>query len=95
MIPYFGLVHPILEQVHWHALRELTPWSHPVFAGYHMIVLSSLLTLPWLVLAFGVLVGVSFAWTKMFRKRGNLTGSTFSHVLADLGVVVAAWSRIQ
>ena len=95
MIPYFGFVHPFLEQVHWHSLREATAWSHPVFAGYHMIVLSSLLTVPWLALSFGVLAGTSFAWNQMFRRRGSLMGPTLSHMLADLGVVVAAWARIQ
>jgi hypothetical protein len=43
MIPYFGLVHPLLEQMHWHTLRKSFVWSHPVFAGYHMLVLAPLL----------------------------------------------------
>ena len=29
MIPYFGLVHPVMEQMHWHSLRRATAWSHP------------------------------------------------------------------
>lgn len=95
MIPYFGLVHPVLEQVHWHPLREHSAWFHPVFAGYHMIVLSALLTLPWLILCFGVLAGASFAWRLIYHKSRGLTVPVLSHILADLGVVVAAWARTQ
>ncbi len=95
MIPYFGLVHPVLEQIHWHPLRETSAWFHPVFAGYHMLVLSSLLTFPWLVLCFGVLVGASFAWRLMYHKSRCLTVPAVSHILADLGVVMAAWASTQ
>ncbi len=95
MIPYFGFVHPILEQIHWHPLRETAVWSHSVFAGYHMIVLSSLLTLPWLMLCFGVLVVASFSWKLMYHRRRCLTVPVLSHIFADLGVVVAAWARTQ
>ena len=95
MIPYFGLVHPVLEQIHWHPLRETFVWSHPVFAGYHMIVLSSLLTLPWLILCFCVLVGASFSWRLMCHRTRGLTVAVVSHMLADLGVVVAAWARTR
>lgn len=95
MIPYFGLIHPVLEQAHWHSLREATAWSHPVFAGYHMIVLSSLLTLPWLMLCFGVLMGASFTWQLMAKRSGSVMLPAVSHILADLGVVVAAWARTQ
>ena len=93
MIPYFGLVHPVLEQIHWHPLRETSTWFHFVFAGYHMIVLASLLSLPWLILCFCVLTGASFAWKWMHDKSHSLLIPTASHILADLGVVVAAWAR--
>jgi hypothetical protein len=49
MVPYYGLVHPILEQVYWTPLRESTPLAHLAFASYHMLVLGSLLTIPWLI----------------------------------------------
>jgi membrane protease YdiL (CAAX protease family) len=95
MIPYFGLIHPVLEQIHWGPLRETAVWSHPVFAGYHMIVLSSLLALPWLIICFGVLVGASFVWRLIYHKTRGLTVVVASHILADLGVVVATWARTQ
>jgi hypothetical protein len=93
MVPYFGLVHPFMEQIHWQQLREHTAWSHPLFAGYHMIVLASLITVPWLLLCFAVLMVTSLAWKQMARTTRSLTVPTISHVLADLGVILAAWAR--
>ena len=95
MIPYFGLVHPLLEQVHWRGLRDETAWAHPAFAGYHLLVLSSLLPLPWLLLCFVVLVAASVAWQRAAKATGSLAAPVLSHVLADLGAVLAAWARVQ
>ena len=58
--PYFGLVHPVLERVHWSPLRERTPFAHPIFAGYHLLVLSSLLSVSWLLISFALLTTASF-----------------------------------
>lgn len=93
MIPYFGLVHPVLEQIHWAPLREETPLAHPLFAGYHMLVLFSLLTVPWLVIGFVVLVAASVAWQFLARRSGSLAMPIASHMLADLGIILAAWFR--
>jgi hypothetical protein len=93
MIPYFGLVHPFLEQCHWRKLREQTHLAHPLFAGYHILVLYSLLTVPWLVVCFVVLMIASLMWRLMTEPSHNLTGPIASHVLADLGIVIAAWFR--
>jgi hypothetical protein len=94
MIPYFGLVHPFLEQAHWGLLRERTPLAHPLFAGYHVMVLSSLLPVPWLVLCFAVLVTASCLWQRVFQRTGTLAVPVVSHMMADLGVVLAAWFRV-
>lgn len=93
MVPYFGLVHPVLEQLHWGPLRERTPLAHPAFAGYHMMILSSLLKGPWLAVCFAILTAASFVWQEMARRGKSLAVPIASHVLADLGVVVAAWFR--
>lgn len=95
MIPYFGVVHPMLEQIHWHPLRETFAWSHPLFAGYHMIVLWSLVSLPWLIVCFFVLMGASIFWRLMCHRTRSLTVAVVSHTLADLGVVVAAWAQTR
>jgi len=91
MIPYFGLVHPCLEQMHWAGLRDKTVCAHFLFAGYHMLVLYSLLSLPWLLLCFAVLVLASYIWQQMARQTGSLALPILSHILADLSAVVAVW----
>lgn len=95
MIPYFGLVHPVLEQFHWHQLREDTAWSHILFSGYHVMLLSTLLTIPLLILCFAILAGSSLAWKRMARATRGVTVPAISHILADLGIVVAAWARTR
>jgi hypothetical protein len=91
MVFYFGIIHPCLEQIHWAQLREKTCIAHFMFAGYHMLVLSSLLTLPWLVLCFCVLATASYIWMHMARQANSLVLPTLSHILADLGIVLVAW----
>lgn len=91
MIPYFGLVHPVLEQRHWGPLRERTPLAHLFFAGYHMLVLHTLLPGIWLMLCFAVLTGTSLLWRYWTDRDQSLAQPIASHLLADLGVVLAAW----
>ena len=91
MIPYFGFIHPILEQMHWAPLRAHTPVSHLMFAGYHMLVLHSLLSTPWLILTFIVLTTASVVWQQMTKYSLGLALPITSHILADFGVIVAAW----
>lgn len=93
MIPYFGIVHPWLEQVHWKPLRERGVIAHPIFAGYHVWVLVSLTEWPWLVVVFVVLAVVSYLWGKLTTHSQSLTPAYVSHVLADVGIVAAAWLR--
>ncbi len=91
MVVYFGLVHPLLEQVHWAPLREKTPFAHVAFAGYHLLVLYTLLPVPWLAACFVVLAGAPFAWQQLERRTGSLVLPVISHMLADFGIVMAAW----
>jgi hypothetical protein len=94
MVFYFGLAHPLLEQVHWTPLRESTPLAHFAFAGYHMLVLYSLMKIPWLAVCFVVLVAASLLWRRMARESGSLVPSIASHIAADLGIMIAAWLTI-
>lgn len=91
MVVYFALVHPPLEQVYWSRLRETTPLSHVLFAGYHMIVLASLLPMPWLAACFAVLVGASLMWQHLQSMSGGLLAPIASHALSDAGIVLAAF----
>jgi len=94
MIPYFGLVHPFFEQLHWGPLRDRTPLAHPLFAGYHVLVLSSILTAFWLVVCLACLVAASVLWQFMAARAKSLAIPVLSHILADLSVIVAVWLRI-
>jgi hypothetical protein len=94
MIPYFGLVHPLLEQIHWSRLRPRGWIAHAAFAGYHALVLASLFTRFWLALSLLVLVLVSVLWARLqARQKGGLLIPALGHVFADLGLVLAAWLR--
>ena len=94
LIPYFGILHPVLEQLHWSPLRRATPVAHLLFAGYHMLVLYTLLTPPWLVLCFVGLAVVSFAWQKLEQHWHCLAVPCVAHIAADLGIIIAAWLRM-
>jgi len=91
MIPYFGIIHPFLEQLHWAQLREQSPISHLVFAGYHMMVLYSLIKTPWLIMCFITLATASIVWQQLTRQSESLTVATLSHILADFGIIIAAY----
>ena len=93
MVPYYGLVHPFLEQVYYTPLREETSAAHVLFAGYHVLVLYSLLTLPWLILSFVVLTTSSVFWKYVFRKSDSLVVPYVSHALADTGIIMTALLR--
>ncbi len=95
MIPYFGLVHPFLEQAHWGPLREKTPAAGIFFAGYHVIVLYSLLTMFWLLASFIVLAAASLIWQQIAKNSKSYSAPVLSHILADFSVVIAAWLLLQ
>jgi len=90
VLPYFGLVHPHLEELHWSPLRKQSRWAHASFAGYHVIVLSSLMPPVWLAAAFVVLVCASWSWQLIESASGGLTVPIMAHVLADAGIAIAA-----
>jgi hypothetical protein len=91
MIPYFGLIHPWLEQVYWEPLRERTRLAHPLFAGYHILVLASLMSWPWLIVCFCVLLVSSYIWQQSTTRAKSLSVAIVSHTIADFGIVLAAW----
>jgi hypothetical protein len=90
MTGYFALVHPVLEQLHWAPLRQRTPFAHAAFAGYHLLVLESLLPIPWLVVSFAVLWLASWVWNRMNCASESLVPAIASQTVADLGIVLVA-----
>lgn len=91
MIPYFGIIHPILEQMHWAPLRNKSFVAHIFFAGYHVLVLKSLLNTPWLISCFIALLAVSFIWKYLTNQSHSLLPAICSHIFADLGIIIACY----
>ena len=77
--------------MHWAPLRKHGWIAHGMFAGYHVVVLSSLMTVPWLVVCFVVLSTVSFLWQVVAAKTQSLAVPLVSHMLADLGIAIVAY----
>lgn len=90
LVPYFGLVHPILEELHWRPLRRHGLRCHASFAAYHLFVLAGLLP-PVLLVAIGAaLAAASWLWGRMEVQCGSSRLPILAHALADLGIVLAA-----
>jgi len=89
-IPYFSIIHPVLEELHW---RELDPHRTGIcrqdllFAGYHVLVLSQLVKTPGLCLVFVVLTGSSVFWRWSAKRFGGYALPVFTHAMADAGVM--------
>ena len=94
MIPYFGILHPFLEQKYWRRLREDTKIAHIAFSGYHALVLSTFLKIEWVFICLGVLLSVSVFWKFVTSKQSSCSACVFSHIFADLGMIVAAYLSI-
>jgi len=89
MVPYFGLIHPVIEQIHWAPLRRVSPISHLLFAGYHLLVLFTLFHIGWLIMAFIALAVISYVWFILQEKTQSLGANTLLHIYADFGLILA------
>ncbi len=94
MVPYYGLIHPPLEQAHWSSLRthrRLGPIAHAAFASYHALVLGSLMRPAWILACVGVLWAASVLWKRTeLRQNGGLVIPVLSQIFADGGLIAAA-----
>ena len=95
LIPYFGILHPPIEQTHWQPLIMLhSPYryiSHISFAAYHGLVLYPILQPIWIVLCLIILSFISFLWSYVRQQKNGRTLTVFSHIFADIGIVSAAY----
>ncbi len=93
---YYGLVHPVIEQAHWRLL-----WSRPrlgrlavlSFAGYHGLVLSTLMKPFWVASCVAVLAATGFFWRWVDRRTGGGLLPAVTQALADSGMILAALLR--
>ncbi len=93
MIPYFSIVHPVLEEIHWQAILpkrgKALCWQDGLFAGYHVLVLFQLIKAPWLLLVFGVLAGSSVFWRWAAERFNGYALPILTHAVADGAVMFA------
>lgn len=94
LIPYFGIIHPILEELHWGRFRgdEHRRWIMCLFfAGYHVLVLARLLSPVWLIISFLVLAGAACLWMILHRRLQGGMIPFLSHWVADMGIIGATY----
>ena len=95
---YYVLINPPLEELYWMRLRHspvLQYLVHTMFAGYHIIVLSSLFYWPWLCVTFFALTVISYIWsyTDIHLKGGFIP--VLSHAMSDLAIAIIALKMIS
>jgi len=97
LIPYFCIVHPVLEEVHWGKSREYGngQWIiYVLFAGYHILVLANLLSRTWLIISFLVLVGLAYLWAILYKKLNGGIIPFLSHLVADIGIIGVTYAFV-
>ena len=94
-IVYYILVNPILEEYYWRGLLGSSA-KRPVmndllFAGYHLVVLSGKIGVPWLVVVLLAICGAAWYWRQISRLTEGLLAATISHMVADITVILTIY----
>jgi hypothetical protein len=92
-VAYFCLLNPALEESYWRGYlgspqRRLT-LSDVAFGGYHLLVVTPLLSWGWAALIFALLTAAGWFWRQLARLGGGLGLSLAAHAAADSAVMVA------
>ncbi len=97
-IPYFCIVHPVLEELHWMRFRLSTKYHfimYILFSGYHALVLYGILG-GWLImLALFVMILVALIWDLLHKKLGGGIVPLASHIGGDIAIIAAVYSCIS
>jgi hypothetical protein len=93
-ILYFSTVHPFLEEVFWRIkLNDSTrvlSFNDLAFAGYHLLVVSLFIKIPFVIISFIGLIIISAVWRAVYRKYGDVITLFASHAAADMSIIVVA-----
>ena len=96
---YFSTVQPLLEELYWRGYlgcgQKSFSWTDFTFAGYHILILAWFIKLPWLVVAFIVLITVAYIWRFLASKFEGLAVPLLSHIVADISIIVVIHVLIQ
>jgi len=92
-IPYFCLLHPILEELFWRSKSNGASGSEYIkdilFGGYHILVLVLFIKPEWVIISFFILAFVSWMWRSISRKTNGLLIAFLSHILANSSIIIA------
>jgi len=95
----YTLVTPFLEEWLWRYRLDdgskAPSLTDVLFAGYHVLVLVLFLKWGWVLFAFANLTIIAWVWRWIRRKFGGLAVPIFSHLVADLSIVMAVWILIR
>ena len=96
---YFSTVQPLLEELYWRGYLGCDykhfSWTDLAFAGYHILVLAWFIKLPWLVIAFIILLITAYIWRHFASKYEGLIVPLLSHIVADMSIIVAVYVLAQ
>jgi membrane protease YdiL (CAAX protease family) len=94
-IAYYSLVNPLLEEYYWRgylaAPSKNITLNDGMFAGYHLLVLAGHIVVVWLFVGFIMLTTGAWFWRQMNRQDDGLRASVFSHMAADITVILTIW----
>jgi membrane protease YdiL (CAAX protease family) len=92
-------LHPILEELFWRGVlgsrRSRLEAGDVLFGGYHALVLSRFLPVPWVLLATASIILTGWMWRRLAAASGGLLLPMASHVAADLGILGAVLWRLH
>lgn len=95
---YFCLVNATIEELFWR-------WYHSddrpgltlndfLFGGYHMLVIAAFTSLIWTIPVLAVTVFAGWLWRTLRRYSAGMGLPVFTHIVADLGIIVAVHYRL-
>jgi hypothetical protein len=92
LLAYFVAVNPWIEEYFWRgylgsAAKGITP-SDVLFAGYHVMLLATVIGAIWLIPAFVILFSAAWFWRQCDRWSQGLGASIISHIAADAAISV-------
>jgi hypothetical protein len=96
---YYTLVNPFIEEWYWRGVlgspSRLPVASDLAFAGYHAVVLVAFIPWFWAVLTAASLTGAAWLWRQIATRADGLLVPVVTHLLADLSIIVTAWTLAQ
>lgn len=95
---YFCLVNATVEELFWRWYhRDDSPgliMNDFLFGGYHMLVIAAFTSVIWTIPVLAVTVFAGWLWRLLRRYSAGMGLPIFTHIVADLGIIVAVHYRL-